>query len=258
MSGLLIATSFLKGTTQLTVTDPGEKPWIDLTLSWLKRLGGQVVHENYERYTIQGHLRYNGFEMTIPGDFSSAAFPLVAAILTNSTLTLENLDYEDSQGDKKIVEILKEMGAHLEIHQEEKRITVRAGPVLKGITIDANAIIDAVPILAVLGCFSSGKMEITNAAIARKKESDRLHAISTELRKMGAQIEEREEGLIIHQAHLKGASLNSHADHRIAMALAVAAMGAKGSSTIHNCGCIAKSYPSFVDDFRNLGAEIHD
>lgn len=256
VSGLLIAASFLNGTTKLHVKNPGEKPWIDLTLSWLHGLGGDITHHNYEHYTIRGPLKYKGFEKTIPGDFSSAAFALVAALITKSTLTIENIDMEEIQGDKKIITILAEMGACFEINAQKKTLTVGISTALCGIKIDVNDCIDALPILAVLGCFVSGKTEITNASIARKKECDRIKAISQELRKMGASIEEKEDGLIITPAPLKGAQVFSHADHRIAMALSVAAFGSSGVTFIDGVECIAKSYPSFVSDFQNIGGAI--
>lgn len=257
VSGLLIAASFLPGITRLTVTNPGEKPWIDLTLSWLKKMGAEVANHNYEQYTIKGSLAYKGFQTAIPGDFSSAAFPLAAALATQSTLTLENIDFEDIQGDKKIIAVLSQMGARFESDPKRKTLTIEPSA-LRGTTIDANDIIDAIPILAVIGCFAEGKTEIINAAIARKKESDRIHAIAVELRKMGAQIEEKEDGLLITPAPLKGAAMASHADHRIAMALSVAALGANGNSSISETQCIAKSYPSFISDFQKIGGDMHD
>lgn len=253
ISALLMAASFLEGKTHLKVKNPGEKPWIDLTLSWLKKLGGTISHNNYEEYTITGPLRFAGFEMVVPGDFSSAAFPIVAALITQSELLLENVDMEDSQGDKKIIALLKTMGACFEENPENKSLRVLRGPLLQGRVIDANEIIDAVPILAVLGCFARGKTEIMNASIARKKESDRIHAIAVELRKMGADIIEREDGLTITPTQLVGAHMFSHHDHRIAMALIVAALGVSGDSSIVSAECIAKSYPSFIADFQKIG-----
>ncbi len=254
VSGLLIAAAFLEGTTEINVLNPGEKPWIDLTLSWLKRFGAKVSHECYEHYTITGPLRYDGFEMTIPGDFSSAAFPLAGALITNSAVSVENIDMEECQGDKKIVDLLIKIGSKIEI--EKERLVVNPNGTLKGMTHDVNEIIDAIPILAVLGCFAKGKTVLTNGAIARKKESDRIHAIAVELRKMGADIEEREDGLIITPAPLRGARVSAHADHRIAMALAIAGMGAEGITTIEGGDCIVKSYPLFADDFQRLGGKI--
>jgi 3-phosphoshikimate 1-carboxyvinyltransferase len=256
VSGLLMAASFLHGTTHLKVTNPGEKPWIDLTLSWLKRLGGRVSHQNYSHYTISGPIRYKGFDTLIGGDFSSAAFPMIAALITGSTLTLENVDMGEEQGDKKIIAVLIQMGAHFEIDHKRKRMTLCKSSPLIGRSIDCNDLIDALPILAVVGCFAEGRTEITHARIARKKESDRIHAITLELRKMGALIEEREDGLVIHPSPLHGARVFSHQDHRIALALIVAALGARGDSYIEGGECIAKSYPSFVLDFQKIGALI--
>jgi 3-phosphoshikimate 1-carboxyvinyltransferase len=254
VSGLLMATSFLEGHTKIEVSNPGEKPWIDMTLFWLNKMGAGISHENYHTYHVPGSLSYEGFNWKIPGDWSSAAFPLVAALVTHSTLTLSNVDSEDVQGDKKIVSVLEQMGARF--FKNPNGLTIYPAKTLRGITIDANDFIDAVPILAVLACFVEEATTITNVAIARQKESDRLTAISTELRKMGAQIEESEDRLTIIPSPLRGAILNTHQDHRIAMALAVAALGAQGISTLQNTSCIDKSYPGFATSFQNLGALI--
>ena len=112
------------------------------------------------------------------------------------------------------------------------------------------------PILAVLGCFAEGRIEIVNAAIARKKECDRLHAITAELKKMGAKIEEKEDSLIIHPSKLVGANLSTYHDHRMVMALSVAAMQAEGESVIEGVDAVKKTYPSFLEDFKKLGANI--
>lgn len=254
VSALLIAACFLNGSTQIKVTNPGEKPWIDLTLSWLDRFRVSYSNNDYKYYTVHGPISYRGFEMTIPGDFSSAAYSLIAALITNSEITLYNIDMNDIQGDKKIVDILIQMGANIEIGMNT--LTVHQGNKLKGIQIDVNDCIDAITILAVLGCYAEGTTKLIGGTIARKKESDRIHAIATELRKMGAQIEEKEDGLIIKTSSLHGSILSSHFDHRIALSLAVAALGAEGETIINNSDCIEKSYHSFVQDFSLLGAKI--
>jgi 3-phosphoshikimate 1-carboxyvinyltransferase len=256
VSGMLIATSFLSGKTILEAHEPGEKPWIDLTLFWLKKFGIHVEHQDYARYTVPGNARIEGFKMTIPGDFSSAAFPIAAALVTNSSLTLTNVDREDCQGDKKIIDILQQMGAKIETDPKRKTLHLAKGSRLRGMKIDVNDFIDATPILSVIGCFAEGTTEIVNASIARKKESDRLHAMATELKKMGAAIEERPDGLLIHHSALKGASVESWHDHRIAMSLSIAALGAKGETAINNIECVSKTYPGFAHDFRSLGAAI--
>ncbi len=253
VSGLLMLGAF--SPLELRVTNPGEKPWIALTLHWFDRLGIPYENWNFERYKMKGGTHLHGFEYTVPGDFSSAAFPLAAAVITHSEITLDNMDLKDIQGDKAILPALESMGARFE--SRGSKLTVKKTQTLKGVRIDINDFIDALPILAVVGCFAKGKTEIVNAAIARKKESDRIHCIASELKKMGAEIEEKPDGLIIHPAELHGAlNLESHRDHRLAMALSVAALAAQGESVIHGIESIAKSYPSFFDDFQKIGAHM--
>ncbi|MBY0528816.1 MAG: 3-phosphoshikimate 1-carboxyvinyltransferase [Rhabdochlamydiaceae bacterium] len=258
VSGMLIATAFLPGKSEIHVSNPGETPWIDLTLHWMHKLGISVEHQHYTHYTVHGNAAYEGFEAAIPGDWSSAAFSIAAALVTQSELTLENIDTDDCQGDKKIIAILRAMGALIETDNTAKTLRVKRGARLFGARIDINATIDALPILAVIACYAEGTTEIFNASIARHKESDRILAIATELKKMGAVIEETEDGLRIQGSSLQGAKLFSYNDHRIAMALAIAALGATSESLIENTECAAKTYRSFVQDFQSIGAAIKE
>ncbi|GAB4185325.1 MAG: 3-phosphoshikimate 1-carboxyvinyltransferase [Simkaniaceae bacterium] len=254
VSGLLIAASFAKGQIDLEVLNPGEKPWIDLTLHWLDKFGVSYTNEDYRRYSIQGGLAYEGFAYTVPGDFSSAAYPIAAALITNSEIRINNLDMKDVQGDKKLIYALQKMGAKIEI--EENSIIVKKDSHLKGMEIHINDFIDAVTILAVVGCYAEGTTVISGAEIARKKESDRIHAIAAELKKMGAQIEEKADGLIVKKSMLQPAKVRTYKDHRLVLSLAVAAMGIDGASTILNIEPVAKTYSTFYKDFRKLGANI--
>lgn len=258
VSGLLIATSFLPGPSEIKVQNPCEQPWIEMTLSWLKKLGAKVEHRDYVHYFVEGGLKYKGFTYEVPGDFSSAAFALAAAITSGSFLTLKNLDFEDVQGDKILIDWLREMGAKIHIDRANRELSIDGSMPLIGKELDLNLCIDALPILAVIGCFASGKTRLKGAAGARLKESDRIQAICTELKKMGAAIEERPDGLIVRSSPLKGAKLFAHHDHRIAMSLAVAALGATGESEIAGSECIAKTYPTFVADFKKVGAQFYD
>lgn len=258
VSALLIASSFAKSPVEIFVKNPGEKPWVGLTLHWLDRLGIPYENHNFEYFRLPGNARYSGFEYTVPGDFSSAAFPLAAALVTQSELTLKNLDMRDSQGDKELISIFQKMGAEIEIDEHNNTLHVKAGCQLSGISVDVNHIIDAVTILAVIACFAEGETVLTNAAIAKQKECNRLQCITHELQKMGAYIRETDEGLIIRKSDLKGANLHSHHDHRMAMSLAVAALGAKGETKIDCTECVSKTFPTFVHDFHSLGAPIKE
>jgi 3-phosphoshikimate 1-carboxyvinyltransferase len=223
---------------ELKVQNPGEKPWIDLTLSWLKRLNVPYVNDNYRSYKVSGGKGIDAFEYKVPGDFSSASFFKLATLITDSQIELENLDTNDVQGDKAVLDVLDAMSSE--------------GPM----RIDVNPFIDALPVLAVAACFRKGATTLFNGAIARKKESDRIAAMAQELRKMGAILEEREDGLYIEPSSLKGAKLHSHSDHRIAMALSIAALGATGPSEISEVECTAKSYPNFFQELKKLGGKI--
>ncbi len=252
VSGLLIAGCFAPFPITIDVINPGETPWIDVTLDWLKKLNLPYEKEGYTRYRLQGGGKIQGFSYEVPGDWSSAAFPIAAAIVTRSSLTLHNVDMNDIQGDKAIIPLLQEMGAHFTY--SNKTLNIHGDRILEGKTIDVNRFIDALPILAVLACFAKTPTKIIGGAIARKKESDRISCIAKELQKMGAKIKETEDGLEIFPSILQGAHLHSHADHRIALSLAVAALGAKKPSDIENTQCIQKTYPSFWQDFRSIGA----
>lgn len=256
VSGLLIAAAFAASPTTIHVVNPGEKPWVDLTLAWFQRLDISYQQFAHSRYVIAGNARYAGFDYTVPGDFSSCAFPLVGALITGSEITLQHLDMHDPQGDKAVIFALQAMGADLIIQTEQRRLHIKKSAALTGQQIDVNPFIDAVTILAVAACAAQGKTVLTGAAIARTKESDRLMAITQELRKMGANITEQEDGLTIYPAPLCGATVSSHNDHRVAMSLAIAALGASGETIIENVACVDKSYPQFAQTLQQLGAAI--
>ncbi|MBJ7449116.1 MAG: 3-phosphoshikimate 1-carboxyvinyltransferase [Parachlamydiales bacterium] len=256
VSGLLIASTLLEGSTTIHVQNPGETPWVDMTLQWLRRFGAQVDCENYSKYVIQGNIQYNCFNTIVPGAFCSASFPLVAAVITGSELTLNNLDVHDCQGDKKIIDLLQAMGSNIEIDSKNKRVHVLKGPGLKGIKIDINECIDALPILAVLGCCAEGETQLINGTIARSKESDRIHSMALMLKKMGAHIVENFDGLTIKPSKLKGAVVESFKDHRIALALSVAGLVAEGETVIEGVECVDKTYPQFADEMRQQGANL--
>ena len=254
VSALLIAAAFLTGDTIIKIAAAGEKPWINLTLSWFDFLGISYTNDNFKEITVHASVVPKGFIYSVPGDFSSMAYPLIAAIITNSAVTIKNLNISDVQGDKKIIAVLKSMGANLEI--TEDAISTNGKQDLLAHDIDVNDLIDAVPILAVLSCFINGSMSLVNISNARNKESDRLAAITQELRLMGADVIEHHDSLTISGKKLIGAKLTSHNDHRIAMSLAVAALATSTASELHGVACINKSYPGFFDDMLALGANI--
>ena len=257
VSGMLIAAAFGPKKTTIFVHHPGETPWIDMTLHWLDTLGLSYEREGYEKYTLQGKGTYPGFSYTVPGDLSSCAYPLAASLVTKGIVTLKGVDCRDVQGDRELFFLLQKMGALFTCEQASCVLTVAKKPaLLTGRSIDVNPIIDALPILAVLGCYAKGRTVLYRGKIARQKECDRIACMVKELKKMGAYILEREDGLIVHRSKLKGADLDAHGDHRVAMALVVAALFASAPSTLSGAECVAKTYPSFFQHFTQLGAKI--
>lgn len=246
VSALLIACSLADGDSVLTVTNPGEKPWVDLTLDWLEKRGAKIKREGYEKYFIKGNTRFVAQPYKVPTDLSSLAFPVAASLIVPSKIHLENMIWDPLQGDQKVFSLWKEMGAKFDFK------TLTGPQKLKGIKANLNDCIDAVPIFATVACFAEGQTIIMGVEGARKKESNRLQAISSELNKMGADVKETDDGLVINPRPLKGAQLDAHHDHRIAMSLYVAALGAKGNSTLRGVEWIKKTYPTFIKDFSRL------
>lgn len=255
VSGLIIAAVLRQGTTIININNPGEKPWLDLTLSWLDRLGVVYQRDDYTKFIISGNGQVKSFDYNVPSDLSSIAFPIAAALITNSSIVINNVDLSDPQGDKKLIDIFKQMGANIEYQPESHQLLISQHQGLSGIVVNINDCIDAINILAVVACYAQGNTIITGAKIARSKECDRISCIKTELSKMGANIQELDDGLIIKGQQLHGCDLlNTYNDHRMVMALFVAALKATGDSRIKDINSVAKSYPSFFSDMTLLDA----
>jgi 3-phosphoshikimate 1-carboxyvinyltransferase len=253
LTSLLIAAPCAGGDTILRVPLLNEKPYVTMTLGWLDRLGIRYTNNNYETFSIPGGQKYPKFRAPIPADFSSATFFLVAAAITGSELVLKGLDWNDTQGDKEVVNILKAMGMAVSIGERE--ITIRGGKLTGGV-FDLNAMPDSLPALSVAACFAEGETRLVNVPQARLKETDRIRVMHDELSKMGALIEERPDGLVIRRSGLRGRTVNGHNDHRVAMALAVAGLAAEGETTIETAESVSVTFPNFPDLMKSVGADI--
>jgi len=256
ITGLLFSLPLLEGNSKIELTTKLEsKGYIDLTLKVLKDFGIEIENNNYKEFNIRGAQRYHSRDYYIEGDYSQGAFFLVAGAL-GSSIICSGLNKNSLQGDKVILDILEAMGCNID--ESEEGIKVNPSRT-KGIEIDASNCPDLVPILTVLASLSEGETRIINAKRLRIKECDRLHAITTELSKLGANIIELEDSLIISGvSELKGGEVNSHNDHRIVMALAIAATRAKGEVIINNSSAVEKSYPNFFKDYIKLGGECDE
>jgi len=257
ISGLLFVTPLAKNNSKIVLTSQLEsKPYVQLTLEVLRKHGVNVkVLGDHEGYVTNGNQKYKPYNHRVPGDFSSASFLMAAAAITGSKIRLKNLDVQTrKQPDIEILDILEKMGVKIVL--EEDCVTVEGGK-LEGISLDAKNIPDLVPISVVLACYAEGETKIKNVRRLRIKESDRVEAITSELVKMGGKILKLENELIVEGVgRLKGATINPHKDHRIAMACAVAALGAEGKTKILDAECVKKSYPNFFQDLKSLGGKI--
>jgi 3-phosphoshikimate 1-carboxyvinyltransferase len=254
VSALLIASALADGPTELVVRRPGEKPWVGVTLDWLRRCGVEVANENFELYRVPGRGRWKGFEAKIALDWSAALYPIAAAVLTErSEVRIPGMDFADPQGDKAVVDVLREMGADIRIDGDT---VIARSSSLRGREIDCNDFIDQFMLLAVVGACAEGQTVLTNAQVARHKECDRIAEMCHALKAMGADVQERPDGLIVRKSRLHGAKLDSRADHRMVMTLSVAGLVADGQSVIANAECVKKTFADFVTQMRGIGCEM--
>ncbi len=255
LSSLLIGCPLARGDSIVQVPLLNERPYVEMTLGWIDRMGIECARSgDFSRFEIPGGQRYASFDEVVPGDFSSATFFLVAAAVTGSRLFLSGLDMEDFQGDKAVVGMLERMGCSHEV--TEDGIRFEGPPELQGGTFDLNATPDAIPAMAVAGCVAGGETRLLNVPQARAKESDRLAVMARELRKLGGQVEELPDGLILHNSHLRGAATDGHSDHRVVMALALAGLVAEGQTTVTTAEAVSVTFPDFVELMRRVGAQM--
>ena len=258
ISGLMFACPEARNDTEITLTTPLEsKGYVEMTREVLAKHGIKIhISEDYSQLCIPSGQTYKPSNHRVPGDFSSAAFLLAAAVVTRSEVTVKNLDYSIVQGDKAIMNILKRMGVEGKVCSDKVEID-GTGDLLEPVEVNAKDTPDLVPVCAALACYANGTSRIHDAQRLRLKESDRLDSLGTELGKMGADIIVNEGSLTVKgPCKLHGAEIDPHNDHRIAMACAVVALGAEGETTIRDAECVKKSYPRFFNDLTSLGANV--
>jgi len=251
ITGLMFALPLVEGDSKIVITSELEsKGYINLTMDMLKKFGIIVENKCYSEFYIYGRQTYKPSDCSVEGDYSQAAFWLAAGVL-GGNIECCKMNTASLQGDRVIVDIIKEMGGNISVHGDS--IYAKESKI-KGTVIDASDCPDLVPALSVLASCGKDTTRIINAGRLRLKESDRLKVMAEELNKIGASVRETEDGLIIEgRDMLNGGIVDSHNDHRVAMSLTVASLKCANPITIMNSGCVKKSYPDFFDDFRKLG-----
>lgn len=254
ISGLLFALPILDGDSEIVLTTKLEsKPYIDLTIKVLQDFGVEI-RETENGYFVKGNQRYKIRDYLVESDWSQAAFFLVGGAVGNEVV-LKGLDMNSVQGDKAIVDILKKFGADIEIKEHE---IISRKAELNGIRIDVSDIPDTVPALAVAAAYAKGKTEIVGGERLRFKESDRIESVVSNLKRLGADVSETADGMIINGGKtLKGAELPGYNDHRIVMAFSIAALFADGETVITEADSIDKTYPSFFEDYNRIGGQAN-
>ena len=288
ITGLMMSACRLNGVLEIELTNPKETPYLTMTKVWLEKVGIKCeISSDFHHIKVWGPAKIKAFNTAIPSDWEGVAFPLIAALVSNSEITINNVDSSGTQGDDAIVEILKSIGADIEWDKTQAKILVRGGKKARNgngrlstqnlkngeLHINISEFPDAVCALACIACFTEGTTFIEDADVCRKKETDRLKVMTSELKKIGADIEEKENSLVIKghspvkedgsqnpQFTLHSAQVESYDDHRVAMSLASIALGLPDGEKliINDAECCSVSFPNFFDKMNALNAEFEE
>jgi len=252
LTGLLMALPLAKGESRLDVANLTSKPYIGLTISLLAEFGITVINDRFRTFTIPGSQTYRARDYCVEGDWSGAAFLLVAGA-NGEGVSVLNLDNRSLQADRAVMRALEDAGALIGGEGDSVEVS---GTGLRAFTFDATDSPDLFPPLAALAARCDGASTIRGVGRLRHKESDRAEAIADVLGAMGIIVRFSGDAMVITGGQAKGAVVSSHNDHRIAMMAAVMAASAAGPVTITGAEAVSKSYPGFFDDLARLGAII--
>lgn len=254
VTGLILALSVLDGDSAVILTTPLQsKPYVDMTIKVMKDYGVDVKEADFG-YLIHGGQKFKKMNYTVEGDWSQAAFFLVAGAI-GGDVTVNGLDMNTTQGDKGILDVLEAFGAEIEVNDNSVRCVKST---LTGTEVDATDIPDLVPIISVMAAFSQGETVIKGAERLRFKESDRIKSVADNLRLIGADVTETQDGMIIRGSNsLYANKLKGYNDHRIVMAFSVAGLFLEGETVIDDAQSINKSYPDFFEDYNRIGGKAN-
>ena len=262
VSGLLLAAPLLDGPVEVWVRKPvASRPYISLTVRSLEQFGiavaGNGIVQNgvsYERFCVSEHPIAAPSEITVEGDWSNAAFWLAAGSMEAEGVTVTGLDLQSPQGDRTILAALAALGARIARRGDAARATVDAP---RATSMDVGAVPDLVPPLAAVAATTPGTTYLRNAGRLRLKESDRLASVSSAINALGGDASVHDDELVIRGVEqLRPGTVDACNDHRIAMMAAVMATHAAGSVTVRGAECVAKSYPTFWEDYATLGGIV--
>ena len=227
------------------VTELNSKPYVDMTLAMMQEFGVGVEREGYERFNIQTSVYSPVPSYVIESDASAASYFFAAPALCGGTVRVEGISSASKQGDIAFLNILQQMGCT--IQESDHFIEVIGGGTLLGVDAEMGDIPDTAQTLAAIAPFASSPTRIRGIASARRKETDRVHATTTELERLGVHVEEHEDGMTIYPCDtIRPATIQTYNDHRMAMAFSLIGLKVPGI-TIENPSCVSKTFPKFFD-----------
>ncbi len=252
VSSLLFTLPLAKGDSVLNVLDVKSKPYIDITLHVLEESGIEIEKEDHTFY-IEGEQEFNLRKFYVPSDFTSASYLIAAGVLAGKVVVERAFD--SRQGDKRIVEIVREMGGKIR-WEIERGIVVAEKSELEGIEVDAGDIPDLVPTIAVLASVAKGKTVIRNAEHLRFKEIDRIEGLYQNLKRVRVRVEKRRDGLEIIGGEIEGGVVDSFGDHRMALALSLLGLVSRRGVLVRNAEVVSVSFPGYFELLKRIGAKL--
>ena len=279
ISGLMMASTLIDGKLEIELTDPKEVPYLDMTKYWLESLGVHVeMSSDYKKISVTGPYQLKAFDKAIPSDWEAVAFPLIAALISDSKIVIDNVDGSGTQGDDAIVSVLQSVGADIQWNKETSQLFVTGGNRLstenladKTLRVNLAGFPDAICALAVIACFIEGKTVLEDIGVCRRKETDRIKVMKSELEKLGAKVEEGEDFIAIYghspiladgsenpEFTLHGGNVESYDDHRVAMSLACLGLGLKDGENVivNDAECCSVSFPGFFEVMNKINANF--
>ena len=250
LTAILLVAPYAKSDVEIEIIDKlVSVPYVEMTMRLMRHFGVSVNHKDFQTFQIPRQNYQSPGKLYVEGDASTASYFLAGAAITGGSVTVKGCGTESIQGDSRFAEVLEQMGAKVDWGARQVKLT---GSTLNGIDVDMNQMPDAAMTLAVTALFASGPTAIRNIYNWRVKETERLKAVSTELRKLGAVVEEGHDYLVIHPPiRVKIASINTYDDHRMAMSFSLVACG-KSSVTICNPDCVSKTFPDYFEVLAGL------
>lgn len=279
ISGLMMSAIRMNGTLKIELSDPKETPYLTMTQKWLEQVGVNCrISDDFKHIEVDGPVNLKAFDTTIPSDWEAVAFPLMAGLITDSKITIDNIDIGGTQGDDAIVDIFRSVGGDITVDKDKKFLVVRGGKRLttenlpgKELHVKISGFPDAICAIAATACFIEGTTVIEDAEVCRRKETDRIMVLKSELEKLGGNVEEGPDYMIIHghspikadgtenpEFKMHGGEVDSYLDHRIAMSMACLGLGlADGETvTVKDAECCNVSFPHFFEVMNGIGANF--